>query len=77
MTIEVELAIDSTSISEGQTTATITARLVSIGGTMLSYKPALRGAPATARFTFETESERNRFALKALKIPGVSLVTTV
>ena len=74
VSIEVALAIDATAVDHGQTTASIAAKLVSMGGEMLSYTPAIRSSHARATFAFDTERDRDRFALKALKMPGVSLI---
>ena len=74
MSKELALAIDAAAVDHGQTTASIAAKLVSMGGEMLSYAPAIRTSHARATFAFETERDRDRFALKALKIPGVSLI---
>ena len=75
MTIEVTLAIDPAGLGDGQTTAIVAAQLLDLGGLMFSWTPALEGAPARARFRLATDRDLDRFALKALKIPGVSLIT--
>lgn len=74
MSIDVALAINAAAVDDGQTTATVAAKLVSLGGTMLSYTPAISAPYVRATFGFETESDRDRFALKALKLAGVSLI---
>jgi hypothetical protein len=74
VSIEMALVIDAVAVDHGQTTATVAARLVSLGGTMLSYKHAVGAPHAKAVFGFETERDRDRFALRALKMPGVSLI---
>jgi hypothetical protein len=76
VTIAITLAIDPSSVERGVTTATLAARLVNLGSALFSWTPELAGVPAKARFKFESEAARDRFALRALRIPGVSLVTT-
>lgn len=76
MAIEVALAIDPAGVGEGLTPAIVLSRLLDIGGKLFSWTPAMEGAPAKARFEFEAEGARDRFALRALKIAGVSLVTS-
>jgi hypothetical protein len=75
VTIEVTLAIDPVGLGDGQTTATIAARLLDFGGLIFSWTPEFNGAPARAKYRIATESDRDCFALKALQMPGVSLAT--
>lgn len=74
VSIEVSLVIDGAAVDHGQTASAVAARLVSMGGIMLSYEPAISSPRVKATFEFETEKDRDRFALRALKMPGVSLI---
>ena len=71
MTVEVTLAIALD--GSGETPAMIAVRLVERGGPMCSWQPELNGAPAKARFKFESEAARDRFLAYVSEIPRVSI----
>lgn len=75
MAVEVTLAIEPASRTDGDKSVIIAADLVKLGGSMVSWSPEMNGVPARARFKFETEADKERFVAEALELRGVSVAT--
>lgn len=73
MTIDVTLAICRAKLPAGQTTLVAVKGLAGLGGRLVSWTPDLNGAPARAKFVFETEAARDEFVAAATCIAGISL----
>lgn len=74
MAIEVTVAIEPAKTG-GKAPSVLAVSLFELGGTLVSYRPEMNGAPALATFEFSTEAERGQFITDALQVPGVSLTT--
>ena len=74
--MDVLLAIQAGDFANGETLTTAIALLAALGGRLVGWQPELNGAPIRAKFKVETETAREQFVNNALKIRGISLVSS-